>query len=153
MKWSTSPKPGFRYDFTVLHPLDSETAVVVYCTPLGEEPAMAQVSFRIDDNLKSHAESIFNSMGMNLSTAITIFIRQTIDRQALPFDVRACTNPLADPARIRAAAEDYRNGKRNYHLHELPPLTETVMPPSGSPNPSRGTSADGGAPVSTKPTD
>ena len=41
---------------------------------------MAQVSFRIDDNLKSHAESIFNSMGMNLSTAITIFIRQTIDR-------------------------------------------------------------------------
>ena len=85
---------------------------------------MAQVSFRIDDNLKSHAESIFNSMGMNLSTAITIFIRQTIDRQALPFDVRACTNPLADPARIRAAAEDYRN----YHLHELPPLTETPAP-------------------------
>ena len=80
---------------------------------------MAQVSFRIDDNLKSHAESIFNSMGMNLSTAITIFIRQTIDRQALPFDVRACTNPLADPARIR---------KRNYHLHELPPLTETPAP-------------------------
>ena len=114
---------------------------------------MAQVSFRIDDNLKSHAESIFNSMGMNLSTAITIFIRQTIDRQALPFDVRPCTNPLADPARIRAAAEDYRNGKRNYHLHELPPLTETVMPPSGSPNPSRGTSADGGASISTKPTD
>ena len=89
---------------------------------------MAQVSFRIDDNLKSHAESIFNSMGMNLSTAITIFIRQTIDRQALPFDVRACTNPLADPARIRAAAEAYRNGKRNYHLHELPPLTETLAP-------------------------
>ena len=89
---------------------------------------MAQVSFRIDDNLKSHAESIFNGMGMNLSTAITIFIRQTIDRQALPFEVRACANPLADPARIRAAVEDYRNGKRNYHLHELPPLAETTAP-------------------------
>lgn len=89
---------------------------------------MAQVSFRIDDDLKSHAESIFNGMGMNLSTAITVFIRQTIDRQALPFEVRACANPLADPARIQAAAEDYQNGRRNYHFHELPPLSGPATP-------------------------
>ena len=89
---------------------------------------MAQVSFRIDDRLKAHAESVFSGMGMNLSTAITIFIRQTIDRQALPFEVRASANPLADPARIRAAAEDYQNGKRNYRLHELPPLPHRSDP-------------------------
>ena len=66
---------------------------------------MAQVSFRIDDNLKSHAESIFNSMGMNLSTAITIFIRQTIDRQALPFDVRApIPRAFAPPPRTTGTA-------------------------------------------------
>jgi len=85
---------------------------------------MAQVSFRIDDTLKSEADTLFGNMGMNLSTAITIFIRQSIDRRALPFEVRACVHPLAAPDRIRAAIEDYANGKKNYHIHELPPLTE-----------------------------
>lgn len=85
---------------------------------------MAQVSFRIDDQLKAQADCIFNGMGMNLSTAITIFIRQAIDRQALPFEVRACTNPLANPQRIVAAAKDYANGKKNYHFRELPPLED-----------------------------
>jgi len=84
---------------------------------------MAQASSRIDDRLKSEADDIFNGMGMNLSTAITIFIRQTIDRRALPFEVRACSNPLADPSRILAATQDYANGKKNYHVRELPPLT------------------------------
>lgn len=95
---------------------------------------MAQVSFRIDDRLKDDADAIFNGMGMNLSTAITIFIRQTIDRRALPFEVRACTNPLAAPDRIHAAMNDYDNGKRNYHYHELPALTTEA---SRLPNASR----------------
>jgi len=85
---------------------------------------MAQVSFRIDDQLKAEADCIFNGMGMNLSTAITVFIRQTIDRQALPFEVRACANPLANPKCILAAAEDYSNGKKNYHFHELPAIED-----------------------------
>lgn len=85
---------------------------------------MAQVSFRIDDRVKAEADTIFSGMGMTLSTAITIFIKQTIDRQALPFEVRACKNPLADPERILSAAKDYDNGKKNYALHELPPLDE-----------------------------
>ena len=44
------------------------------------------------------------------------------------FEVHTCANPFADPARIRATAEDYRNGKRNYHLHELPPLPHRSDP-------------------------
>ncbi len=97
---------------------------------------MAQVSFRIDDTLKSEADALFGNMGMNLSTAITIFIRQSIDRRALPFEVRACSNPLAAPNRIRAAIEDYANGKKNYHIHELPPLAEAA-PASRRPSRSR----------------
>ena len=89
---------------------------------------MAQVSFRIDDRLKAEAESIFTGMGMNLSTAITVFIRQTIDRRALPFEVRACSNPLTDPARILAAARDYDNGRKNYSVHQLPPLEADAAP-------------------------
>jgi len=33
-------------------------------------------------------------------------------------------HPLVDPERIRAAIADYADGKKNYHVHELPPLAE-----------------------------
>ena len=36
---------------------------------------MAQVSFRMDDDLKMSAEETFRSMGMTMSTAINIFRR------------------------------------------------------------------------------
>ena len=35
---------------------------------------MANVSIRMDDNLKKQAEDLFNDLGMNLTTAFTIFV-------------------------------------------------------------------------------
>ena len=46
---------------------------------------MAQVNFRIDDETKRRAESLFNSMGLTMSGAITIFIQQTLNRNEIPF--------------------------------------------------------------------
>ena len=83
---------------------------------------MAQVSFRIDDTLKEEADVVFHDMGMNMSTAITIFIRQTINRQAIPFEVRSSRNALSDSSRILASAQDYENGRKGYRFHELPNL-------------------------------
>ena len=48
---------------------------------------MSQVSFRIDDQLKTDGERLFKSMGMNMSVAITIFIQQSLQRGKLPFEV------------------------------------------------------------------
>ena len=39
---------------------------------------MANVSIRMDDNLKKQAEDLFNDLGMNLTTAFTIFVKQAI---------------------------------------------------------------------------
>lgn len=36
---------------------------------------MAQISLRVDDNLKKNAEIIFNEIGLNMSTAINIFLK------------------------------------------------------------------------------
>ena len=52
---------------------------------------MSQVSFRIDDQLKTDADRLFRSMGMNMSVAITVFFQQSIQRGKLPFEV------LGDP--------------------------------------------------------
>ncbi len=43
---------------------------------------MANVSIRMDDNLKKQAEDLFNDLGMNLTTAFTIFEnRQSENRE------------------------------------------------------------------------
>ena len=91
---------------------------------------MAQVSFRIDDTLKEEADVVFHDMGMNMSTAITIFFRQTINRQAIPFEVRSSRNALSDSSRILASAQDYENGRKGYHFHELPDLEEVKVSPA-----------------------
>lgn len=48
---------------------------------------MANVSIRMDDNLKKQAEDLFNDLGMNLTTAFTIFVKQAIREQGIPFEI------------------------------------------------------------------
>ena len=55
---------------------------------------MAQVNIRIDDDLKTQAENIFNELGLNMSTAFIMFIRQTIRQGGIPFEVTTRTDPF-----------------------------------------------------------
>ena len=48
---------------------------------------MANVSIRMDDALKKQAEELFNDLGMNLTTAFTIFVKQAIREQGIPFEI------------------------------------------------------------------
>jgi DNA-damage-inducible protein J len=48
---------------------------------------MAQINIRIDDELKARADNIFNELGLNMTTAFTMFIRQTIRQGGIPFEV------------------------------------------------------------------
>ncbi len=43
------------------------------------------VTFRIDENLKTQADSLFADLGMSLSTAFNIFLRQSVREQQIPF--------------------------------------------------------------------
>ena len=51
---------------------------------------MAQVNFRIDSDVKREADKLFDNLGLSLSAAITIFIKQSISHRGLPFAV--CEN-------------------------------------------------------------
>jgi len=46
---------------------------------------MAQINFRIDDDLKSSAEKAFDDMGLSMSTAITILLKKVVREQRIPF--------------------------------------------------------------------
>ena len=80
---------------------------------------MAQVNFRIDDDVKTEAEALFARLGMNLSTAVNIFIHQALYHRGLPFTVK--DDPFYSPANmahLRRVAADYEAG-RNFSEHEL----------------------------------
>ena len=46
------------------------------------------MSIRLDSEVKEQAQLVFNHLGMDMTTAINIFLRQAIKYQGLPFDVR-----------------------------------------------------------------
>lgn len=48
---------------------------------------LASVSFRIDRDLKAQAESLFKELGLNMTTAFNIFLKQSVREGKIPFDV------------------------------------------------------------------
>ena len=79
---------------------------------------MAQVNFRIDDETKRRAESLFNSMGLTMSGAITIFIQQTLNRNEIPFPVQGAKPPALTKEELLRRIDDMEHG-RNCHYHDL----------------------------------
>ena len=45
------------------------------------------VNIRMDESLKKQAEQLFSELGMNMTTAINIFVRQSVNRGGIPFDI------------------------------------------------------------------
>ena len=50
------------------------------------------MSIRLDSEVKELAQQVFSNLGMDMTTAINIFLRQAIQYQGLPFDVRLDEN-------------------------------------------------------------
>ncbi|MGN1158874.1 MAG: type II toxin-antitoxin system RelB/DinJ family antitoxin [Lachnospiraceae bacterium] len=45
------------------------------------------ISIRMDSELKVQAEKLFAELGMNISTAFNIFVRQSIREGGIPFEI------------------------------------------------------------------
>ena len=45
------------------------------------------VSIRMDSDLKAQADALFSELGMNLTTAFNIFVRQSIREGGIPFEI------------------------------------------------------------------
>ena len=46
------------------------------------------MSIRMEADLKARADALFNELGMNLTTAFNIFVRQALREGGIPFAVR-----------------------------------------------------------------
>lgn len=45
------------------------------------------ISIRMDSDLKAQADRFFGELGMNLTTAFNIFVRQSLREGRIPFDI------------------------------------------------------------------
>ncbi|MCD8218647.1 MAG: type II toxin-antitoxin system RelB/DinJ family antitoxin [Clostridiales bacterium] len=68
--------------------------------------AIVSTNIKIDQNLKRESQELFESFGLTLSSAINMFLRQSVREGAIPFRVG---NPLPNAETLRTM-EEVRNG-------------------------------------------
>ena len=66
--------------------------------------ANTSITVRVDENLKKEAEAFFDEIGMNMSTAFNVFIRQCLREQRIPFEIGRPSS--AQDARTEAPGKD-----------------------------------------------
>lgn len=49
--------------------------------------SVTNISIRMDSDLKAQADRLFGELGMNLTTAFNIFVRQSLREGRIPFDI------------------------------------------------------------------
>lgn len=62
--------------------------------------AAANLNIRTDKEVKDAAEKIFNQLGLNMTTAVNLFLRQAIRENGIPFDLKLKVPNAATAAAI-----------------------------------------------------
>ena len=78
--------------------------------------ATTSVTIRMDENLKKQVETLFDDMGLNMTTAITMFAKAVVRQNKIPFEITA--DPFyseANQAHLRKAIADLDAGKGKVH--------------------------------------
>ena len=47
----------------------------------------SNLNIRLDSNLKKEAEELFKSLGLNMTSAINVFLTQSVKEQKIPFEI------------------------------------------------------------------
>ena len=74
------------------------------------------IQVRVDDNLKDKADLLFESLGLDTSTAVRVFLVAAIETGGLPF---AVTHGSSRDAEILRAISRRKSGKRFYTADEF----------------------------------
>ncbi|MDR1194598.1 MAG: type II toxin-antitoxin system RelB/DinJ family antitoxin [Peptococcaceae bacterium] len=68
------------------------------------------LSIRMERALKEQAESLFSELGMNMTTALNIFVRQSVRQGKIPFEI-SLNRPNAETVAALREISDMRSGK------------------------------------------
>ncbi|MCL2317750.1 MAG: type II toxin-antitoxin system RelB/DinJ family antitoxin [Methanomassiliicoccaceae archaeon] len=82
---------------------------------------MTSICFRIERDVKERSEKIFSEIGLNMTTAINIFLRRCIMENGIPFEV-GLKRPNAETMAAIEEVEAMRRGdipKRKMSFEEI----------------------------------
>lgn len=74
--------------------------------------ANTSITVRIDEDLKKEADIFFDELGMSLTTAFNVFVKQCLREQRIPFEISTIssqprkTKPAEMPSKIIVEAAD-----------------------------------------------
>ena len=71
--------------------------------------ATVNTSIKIDEETKKEAQKLFKDLGLSLSTAINIFLKQAIREKGIPFYI----NSLPENSELAQAFEEAKQIKKN----------------------------------------
>ena len=71
------------------------------------------MNIRMDSEVKKQAQELFAALGMDMTTAVNIFLRQSIRRQGLPFDV-ALNRPNSETLEAIAEVREMKKHPEQY---------------------------------------
>ncbi|MDR1238229.1 MAG: type II toxin-antitoxin system RelB/DinJ family antitoxin [Propionibacteriaceae bacterium] len=72
------------------------------------------LNIRIDKELKERAEEFFADLGLSMTAAFNIFVRQSLKQGRIPFEIIGNADPFYSAANMRAleqSARELREGK------------------------------------------
>ena len=82
------------------------------------------LNIRIDRDLKERAEAVFSEMGMSMTTAFNIFIRQTLLQGKIPFEIYA--DPFYSEANQAALQKSIREAQSGRVVTKTPEELERL---------------------------
>ena len=87
-------------------------------------------TLRIDDDLKRSCDEVFDELGLTMTSALTVFLRQVVRTRTIPFIIGECAPTAApeshkmDGRRFwetfeRGRAERFSKGGREWTMDEI----------------------------------
>ena len=74
---------------------------------------MTTLNIPIDENVEKEAEELFSDFGLDIPTAVNIFLRQSIRENCIPFNIEREV-PNADTIAAMREAEDMKKHPEKY---------------------------------------
>ena len=68
------------------------------------------ININVDSNIKKEATELFNSLGLNMSTAINLFLRKSINEGGIPFEIKN-SKPTRELKKTLKEAKKIENGE------------------------------------------
>ena len=76
------------------------------------------VNIKMDEDVRNQAKELFNKMGLDMTTAVNIFLIQSIREQKIPFQISTVKNEITEEEiekliakKLQEAEADIDNGR------------------------------------------